>query len=364
MIIHIIQDIGAFNLFFKEIYILNKKSIGENYFILTRKNNSRINFTEKSNDYTNILFVEDFSFFKIISLFKKAKVIHVEMTSTLFRPSLFFLANLFRHKLILTIHGWIFQKNNLISSFSSLLLYRIRKVFTINQSDLTILKKTYNTVEKIKTIGFGVLEERIDFSEFNYHNVSKNNPNKINLLFIGRINELKGFHILPDIIKILHQKGFIINSFNILGTVDNKRKSKLVERAISSLKSYSFVKFVGFTKDTTSYIKKSNFVVLPSLREGVSVAMCEVLALNKPLITYGCRGAFELLGDKFSACCDNFGKADVLVDIIIKFKEDNDFKKQYFDHIKNIKPSISRQINAKIISKQYLESYKTIKDEY
>ena len=238
------------------------------------------------------------------------------MTSTLFRPSLFFLANLFRSKLILTIHGWIFQKNNLISNFSALLLYRIRKVFTINQSDLTFLKKKYNTVEKINTIGFGVLEERIDFSEFNYHNINKNNSNKINLLFIGRINELKGFHILPDVIKILHQKGFIINSFNILGTVDNKRKSKLVESAIASLKSYSFVEFVGFTKDTTSYINKSDFVVLPSIREGVSIAMCEVLALKKPLITYGCRGAFELLGDKFSACCDNFGRADLLVDII------------------------------------------------
>ena len=72
MITHIVQDIGAFNLFFKEIYILNKKSLGENYFILTRKNNSRINYSDKSNDYLNIIFVV-----KIILLLKKDKVIHL-----------------------------------------------------------------------------------------------------------------------------------------------------------------------------------------------------------------------------------------------------------------------------------------------
>ena len=156
---------------------------------------------------------------------------------------------------------------------------------------------------------------------------------------------------------------FIINSFKILGTVDNKRKSKLIENAITSLNMYPFVEFVGFTKETTSYINNSDYVILPSKREGVSIAMCEVLALNKPLITYGCRGAFELLGDKFTVCCDNFGRADELVDIILKFKSDIDFTKQYYHHINNIKPFISRNINSKIISDQYLETYKTIIDE-
>lgn len=363
MIIHVIQDIGAFNLFFKEIYFLNTKSLGENYFILTKKNNSRINFSETYNSYNNILFVEDLNLFKILSLFKNARIIHVEMTSTLFRPTVFFLSNLFRSKLILTIHGWIFQKNSFVSKYSALLLFKIRKVFTINQSDLNILKNKYNRVEKINTLGFGVLEERFDNTESNYHYVNNNGSNKIDLLFIGRINELKGFHILPDVIKILLKKRFIINSFKILGTVDNKRKSKLIENAITSLNMYPFVEFVGFTKETTSYINNSDYVILPSKREGVSIAMCEVLALNKPLITYGCRGAFELLGDKFTVCCDNFGRADELVDIILKFKSDIDFTKQYYHHINNIKPFISRNINSKIISDQYLETYKTIIDE-
>ena len=90
MIIHVIQDIGAFNLFFKEVCELNKKTFNSNYYVLTKKNNLRIDFKNEDLNFSNILFIEDFSLFKIYKLFKKASVIHVEMSSTLFRPSFFF----------------------------------------------------------------------------------------------------------------------------------------------------------------------------------------------------------------------------------------------------------------------------------
>tara|TARA_B110000003_G_scaffold41648_1_gene38814 strand:- start:7669 stop:8769 length:1101 start_codon:yes stop_codon:yes gene_type:complete len=363
MIIHVIQDIGAFNLFFKEVCELNKKTFNSNYYVLTKKNNLRIDFKNEDLNFSNILFIEDFSLFKIYKLFKKASVIHVEMSSTLFRPSFFFLSNFFRKKLILTIHGWIFQKQNLISKISTLILLGTQKIFTLNKSDYRIFKSSLFSVENLNTIGFGVSNKRLISNDLKNKtlwdsNISSSKP--ITFTFLGRINELKGFHILPDLIKGLLLNGYKINSFYILGKIDEKRKSMRINHALKSLKNYDFVQFIGFTKETTLYMQKSDFIVLPSLREGISIAMCEALVLNKPLITYGCRGAFDLLGKKYTASCNDFGNPESLIYIIDKFFNDISFRNDYFNHIKSLYPKILRVNNSKIISKQYCDSYKSI----
>tara|TARA_B100001059_G_scaffold231354_1_gene267055 strand:- start:288 stop:1394 length:1107 start_codon:yes stop_codon:yes gene_type:complete len=363
MIIHVIQDIGAFNLFFKEICEHNKKTFNSNYYVLTKKHNLRIDFNSEDVNFSNILFIEDFSFFQIYKLFFKANVIHVEMSSTLFRPSFFFLSNFFRKKLILTIHGWIFQKQNFISKISTLLLVGIEKIFTLNKSDYKIFKSSSLSVENLNTIGFGVSSKRLisnDLKNKTFWDPNFSSSRPITFTFLGRISELKGFHILPDLIKGLLANGYKINSFYILGKIDKKRKSSKINLALESLKNYSFVKFIGFTKETTLYMKKSDFIVLPSLREGISIAMCEALVLNKPLITYGCRGAFDLLGKKYTANCNDFGKPESLICIIDKFINDISFRNDYFNYIKTLYPKILRENNSKIISKQYCESYKLI----
>ena len=66
----------------------------------------------------------------------------------------------------------------------------------------------------------------------------------------------------------------------------------------------NIINYLGFVDDVRPYILKSNCVVLPSYREGLSHTLIEALAMGKPIITTdvpGCREVIDRNGFKVPA---------------------------------------------------------------
>lgn len=101
--------------------------------------------------------------------------------------------------------------------------------------------------------------------------------NKKVLLFVGRVNDVKGIPYLLDAATELKD-----TEIKIIGWGEIERYKKEV-----SEKDLNNVEFLGgvFGKDKLKYLSAADAFILPSTKEGASVSVMEALARNLPVIT-------------------------------------------------------------------------------
>ena len=98
-----------------------------------------------------------------------------------------------------------------------------------------------------------------------------------------------------DSCKRLWEEGFKFNLL-IAGNVDSGNRSSLTTNELRELQSKSHIKFLGHVDDMRTIYETSDLVVLPSWREGLSRALIEAAAMERPIITTdvpGCRDVVE-----------------------------------------------------------------------
>lgn len=102
----------------------------------------------------------------------------------------------------------------------------------------------------------------------------------INLLSIGRFSEAKNFDNVPEICKLLKEKGLNIRWYLLgYGGDEELIKSKIVEYQVENS-----VFILGKKDNPYPYIKECDVYVQPSRYEGKSVAVREAQILGKPVI--------------------------------------------------------------------------------
>lgn len=121
----------------------------------------------------------------------------------------------------------------------------------------------------------------------------------------NKMNYQEVFHLL-SMAHFRPQKDYrtLIEAIRILK--DNNRKVELSilghlyeqQWPFELIKKYgleSFIKIVGFTKDTDMYLKKSHAVILSSLWEGTPNALLEAMANKLPVVSSNIPGCKELI---------------------------------------------------------------------
>ena len=133
----------------------------------------------------------------------------------------------------------------------------------------------------------------LDFEGFEYQPEAERDP--LVVLFVGRLLIDKGIHELINASKALTKEG-VEHRLRIVGEPDYCNPRSLTEEEIQEWKELEWIEFLGRREDVTEQMQDSNFLVMPSYREGLPQVLLEAGRAGRAVITSdvpGCREVVE-----------------------------------------------------------------------
>jgi len=120
-------------------------------------------------------------------------------------------------------------------------------------------------------------------------------PEKFTIASITALKEIKGVKYLIDACNILKRQN-VIFTCNIIGGGEDYHALK---NYIDDLKLGEYVKLIGEVNPKTirDYLLKASIFVLPSLSEGIPVAVMEAMSMELPVIATNITGLPEIIDD-------------------------------------------------------------------
>lgn len=220
-------------------------------------------------------------------------------------------------KVIYTAHGFHFFKGAPIKNW--LIYYPIEKhysrytdtLITINHEDFDRASRKFHAKKVEYVPGIGV-----DTTKFSANLFSKEELSNIRselgipqdaiwLLSVGELNENKNHQIVINALGKLKQENPDFSSkiyYTVAGV--GIKKDELNELS-QSLGLNDHVKLLGFRKDVAKLCKAANIFVMPSHREGLSVALMEAMASSLPCIVSRIRGNTDLIDENGGCLFDS-----------------------------------------------------------
>ena len=220
------------------------------------------------------------------------------------------------------------------------ILNRAVTVFFQNRANYELFEKAGVKGNSIIIPGSGV-----NLTEHRYEDYKK--YDKVRILFVGRVVELKGITELLQAIELVQSKRDDVE-FRIVGPCDNEYLEKL-ER----MQKEGKLIFYGMQDGVHSFVDECNALILPSHSEGMANVLLEAAASGRPVLASdipGCRETFEegLTGFGFEK-----GNVNSIVRAIIKFC-DLSFEAQKQMGIEGRK-HVEEKFSRRIIIDKYIE---------
>jgi glycosyltransferase involved in cell wall biosynthesis len=113
---------------------------------------------------------------------------------------------------------------------------------------------------------------------------------------IGRLEEQKGHRYLLEALAMLNEDGRLAGRLRLVLAGDGRLQKDLRERA-SALGVAQWTSFLGTRRDIAEILKALDIFVMPSLWEGLSVAMLEAMAAGLPVVISDVGGVSQALGE-------------------------------------------------------------------
>lgn len=208
------------------------------------------------------------------------------------------------------------------------------QIIATSETDMQYIQNLYNCpAEKISVLTPGV--DLGFFKPLDKILAKKTIGADINhklILFVGRIEALKGIDVLLYAIKILSQKklGFKLCLWIVGGNKIEEREewSKELQRLAAIRKVLnisSIVKFVGKKNraELPFYYNSSEIVIMPSQYESFGQTALEAMACGVPVITTDVTGISTILDKKHNSLLTSASNPIMLSQKILKLLEDN-----------------------------------------
>ena len=197
--------------------------------------------------------------------------------------------------------GSAFTRVRLVTVIAQI-LYRysqrkVDKIFLLNKDDYELFLKRKLAPPEILNLLPG---EGIDLSYFSPlpENEIKQSSN-LKFLLVGRILWDKGVGEFICAARAM-LKEFDNVEFWLLGSTDAANPSAVDPDVVKSWVKDGTVSYLGEVTDVRGIMNSASIVVLPSYREGMSMALLEAAALGKPLIASDVPGCREIVIDGVS----------------------------------------------------------------
>jgi len=171
------------------------------------------------------------------------------------------------------------------------------------------------------------------------------------ILFVGRINPIKGLDFLLDAIRQVRNKYTLI----LIGALDETSNKLLAEyqdliisRKVILINPIPPIELIKI-------YKIAKIFVMPSREDAGPLAVLEAMAAGTPVIVTNNTGASEWIHENKDGFQISFGDTNSLANIIDKLLENNDFQKQIGINARNT--AIKMEWNSIIL--QYIDNIKT-----
>jgi len=113
---------------------------------------------------------------------------------------------------------------------------------------------------------------------------------------VARLEEQKGHRFLLEALRTLNDPARGAARFRALLVGDGRLRAQLEQRA-AALGVAGWTQFLGTRHDVAEILKALDICVMPSLWEGLSVAMLEAMAAGLPLVISDVSGVAQVVGD-------------------------------------------------------------------
>lgn len=195
-------------------------------------------------------------------------------------------------KVIYTVHGFHFFHGAPVKNW--LLFYPIERflahftdrLITINEEDYrnacNFKLRKWGEVKKINGVG-------IEVEKFEGIAGKRFRKNEIVFLSIGELNSNKNHKLVIESLHRIKRENY---KYIICG--QGKEKENL-EKLIHKYNLENQVFLAGYKKDILEVLREADVFVMPSFREGLSVALQEAMAAGLPVIATNIRGNNELI---------------------------------------------------------------------
>lgn len=261
-------------------------------------------------------------------------------------------------KVIYTAHGFHFYSGAKLWSW--LLYYPIEKclsyftdiIITINTEDYIRAKKSFKAQRIVYIPGIGIDTQNFSSSKENKISVREELglPKKaFILLSVGELNKNKNHEVIIKSISKIRNK-------NIYYIICGKGpREEYLKKLAHTNGIDSQVLVLGFRSDIAKIYNAADVFVLPSIREGLSVALMEAMAAGLPVIASRIRGNVDLIVESKGGYLIKPSKVDQFTYAINLLLNNNQIVKQMGELNKEVIKSYDSKNIEKLLRKIYLE---------
>ena len=298
-----------------------------------------------------------FKFILIAKILKKEKikVIHTHNTQPLIDGTLGAILSGVR-TIIHTDHARNFpdkKKYMIAERILSKFAFRVIGVSEHTCKNLIKYEKISN--DKIAVIQNGILYEKYNI-KINIYNKKKELGIKTDGYIIGlcvRLSNQKGIsYLLKAMPKLIERYPDIL----LLIAGDGKRRKILEEESIY-LSIENNVKFLGSRLDIPEILQLLTIYILPSLWEGMPMALLEAMAAGVPIVTTNVGGIPKMIINEFNGLIVDPKNSENLRNAILKLLDDRNLREKF---IRNGKKTFLDKFDAGIMTKKYETLYDRI----
>ena len=265
--------------------------------------------------------------------------------------------------LIYTVHGWSFHQDQswfvqkLRAWSEKLICHCATQVICVSESNRLTGVKAFG----LNTDKCSVIENGINLKRFNANasypdlrpELGFTNEDFI-AAEICRITLQKAPLDFVKAIEIAHSKDPNIKGL-LVGEGDMKDE---VYQYIADNKMQDYLKTSPFRTDVPAVLKAIDVYTLPSLWEGLSIALLEAMAMKKPIVVTPTDGTKELINNGINGTVIPFNDPQSLADSILGYKLN---KISSIEHGEVAYQIIEQRFNAQRVADSVLQIYKQIK---
>lgn len=297
---------------------------------------------------------------RVIQLIKDEQIQIIHAHGSRAASNILFAGRFLHIPIIYTVHGWSFHDDQSTLTkharaySEKFICSLVQRVICVSDSNAETGKEMCGLKSPI------VIENGINLERFNPDRQFPNlraefgfKDDDFIIGFIARDTVQKAPLLYLEAILLAHaQEKNIKALFVAEGELD-----KEADDFIAMHKMGGYVFHSKFRQDVPEVLHSIDVYCLPSLWEGLPIALLEAMAMGKAVVATPTDGTKELLSDGRNGILVPFNNPVALADAFRLFLENQEFKKECEDNVRTL---VSKRFNAERVARAVEEVYDTI----